>query len=665
MDYDLFGRTSQIRHANGVLTSLHYDDVTGQVRGQKVTGPQGQILRDQSYDYDDEHRLIGIGMGAGAPADETGWAYSFDGLGRLASAAPSAPSAPAAGPGRLFTYSDGGNMLTGPLGQAQTYVPGTSRLATAGGDAYGYDAAGRMTSAPWGTATWDAEDHLLGVVSAASTVQHVYDHTGARVMSREDGAVYHLRVSEELAFFDGGATLFVSFAGAPIATVDETGAVRWLHQDVLGDVTLVTDAAGAVARRITLDPWGNKLGSGTGPGSGGGTGAGTAEPPGSGFLGMVTDPTGLICLGHRWYDPRTGRFLSPDPMAGGLYTVGAWNAYSYGMNNPVLTADPSGLTSIWTIIALAVVVALIVVLAVATCGAALAGVTVLGVTFAAAGASTGTLIAVGIGAFGGALAGAMAADQKGGDIMLGALVGGIIGGATRADRRCHRRSRHRGDEGLRHVGRVRAVPGRRRVLSAVSASGLRQRLGRRQGQPGRHDAQRVRGMIWGATIGMVMGGFLGGKFASSGEQHSYLEVGTLHKYGVGFAAESTDLSSDFTSGTTTSGPPGTSARRPHADDGTFSAGSDLFGNVIDVSTSGTSARTWVFHHRHPGHAVRGRPDPIADSVAINGGAAGLDLPQRRGRRSRIQLRRSRWCMMLKGVPILGQPADRLRRAWAH
>lgn len=644
--YDLFGRTSRIEHANGVVTTLHYDEVTGQVRGQRITGPYGEVLRDQSYDYDDEHRLIGIG--AGAAAQETGWAYSFDGLGRLASAAPSAPAAP---PGRSFTYSDGGNMLTGPLGQAQAYVPGTSRLAVSGGQAVGYDDAGRVTSAAWGTGTWDAEDHLLSVTSAGSTIQHVYDHAGARIMSRKDGVVYHLRAGEELAFFDGGAALFVSFAGAPIATIDETGAARWLHQDVLGDVTLVTDAAGAVAHRITLDAWGNRLAFGTG--ADGGSGSGTGEPAGTGFLGTVTDPTGLICLGHRWYDPRTGRFLSPDPMAGGLYTVGAWNAYSYGMNNPVLSADPSGLTSIWMIIALAVVVALIVVLTVATCGAALAGVTVLGVTFAAGGASAGTLIAVGIGAFGGALAGAMSADQKGGDVMLGALLGGIIGGATALIGGAVGGAITTALKGCA-TWAVYALSGAAQGAISGFGSGLATGWAGGKGSLGDMMLSAVRGMIWGATIGLVMGGFLGGKFASDGDQHSYLEIGTLHKYGLGFAANSTDATSDFElwdNSVGTSWDVGLGVQ--HAASGTFSAGGDIFGNVIDVcNMRNVGADLGMFTTDIPGTLFAVDLTRIANFVAIDGGGAGL-ISLSVGADAAGYSYADQVVLMLKGVPILG------------
>jgi len=367
----------------------------------------------------------------------------------------------------------------------------------------------------------------------------------------------------------------------------------------------------------------------------------------------VTDPTGLICLGHRWYDPRTGRFLSPDPMAGGLYTVGAWNAYTYGMNNPVLSADPSGLTSIWMIIALAVVVALIVVLAVATCGAALAGVTVLGVTFAAGGASAGTLIAVGIGAFGGALAGAMSADQKGGDVMLGALLGGIIGGATALIGGAVGGAITTALKGCA-TWAVYALSGAAQGAISGFGSGLATGWAGGKGSLGDMMLSAVRGMIWGATIGLVAGGFLGGKFASDGDQHSYLEIGTLHKYGLGFAANSTDVTSDFElwdNSVGTSWDVGLGIE--HATNGTFSAGGDIFGNVIDVcNMRNVGADLGMFTTDIPGTLFAVDLTRIANFVAIDGGGAGL-ISLSVGADAAGYSYADQVVLMLKGVPILG------------
>ena len=67
--------------------------------------------------------------------------------------------------------------------------------------------------------------------------------------------------------------------------------------------------------------------------------AGTASPFSfGGANGCQTDPdASLVLMGHRYYDPRTGRFISRDPIKDGN------NWYAYCDNNPVNLTDPLGL----------------------------------------------------------------------------------------------------------------------------------------------------------------------------------------------------------------------------------------------------------------------------------------------------------------------------------
>ena len=71
--------------------------------------------------------------------------------------------------------------------------------------------------------------------------------------------------------------------------------------------------------------------------------AGSTSPFGyGGANGCQTDPdASLILMGHRYYDPRTGRFLTQDPAGSGD------NWYVYADNNPVNEIDPSGLFMSW------------------------------------------------------------------------------------------------------------------------------------------------------------------------------------------------------------------------------------------------------------------------------------------------------------------------------
>src|SRR6266545_5316011 len=83
---------------------------------------------------------------------------------------------------------------------------------------------------------------------------------------------------------------------------------------------------------FTKDPFGGLIGA---------TSQGGPLNTETGFAGASTPNAsgGFIYLRNRWYDPKTGRFLTQDPigLAGGV------NLYSYAGNNPVSFGDPFGL----------------------------------------------------------------------------------------------------------------------------------------------------------------------------------------------------------------------------------------------------------------------------------------------------------------------------------
>src|SRR5437016_5398135 len=51
------------------------------------------------------------------------------------------------------------------------------------------------------------------------------------------------------------------------------------------------------------------------------------------------DPSGLIYMRNRYYDPKTGRFTQEDPI--GL--AGGMNLYGFASGDPVTYSDPFGL----------------------------------------------------------------------------------------------------------------------------------------------------------------------------------------------------------------------------------------------------------------------------------------------------------------------------------
>jgi RHS repeat-associated protein len=65
----------------------------------------------------------------------------------------------------------------------------------------------------------------------------------------------------------------------------------------------------------------------------------TGDPVSLGWQAQYQDPeTGLYYLRHRYYDPATAQFTTPDP----LYAL-TGERYGYASNDPINGSDPSGL----------------------------------------------------------------------------------------------------------------------------------------------------------------------------------------------------------------------------------------------------------------------------------------------------------------------------------
>ena len=127
-----------------------------------------------------------------------------------------------------------------------------------------------------------------------------------------------------------------------------TSVFEYAHRDHLGSLESVTDAAGEELVVLAHDPYGERRKPDW-------TGRMTAEEieallraqgerVSRGFTGHEhLDRTGLIHMNGRMYDPRLGRFLSPDPIVGDPTSSQSWNLYSYVGNNPLSYVDPTGL----------------------------------------------------------------------------------------------------------------------------------------------------------------------------------------------------------------------------------------------------------------------------------------------------------------------------------
>ena len=204
---------------------------------------------------------------------------------------------------------------------------------------YGPDGGRYYRKVTWQEETTDPDTEET---TTRTRTAHVYRIGGyERVVG--DAHAAHAVVEKTRA----GAALQVSLRQTSSST--PAAAFEYLHTDHLGTTAAATNATGASLLALAHDPYGTRRKADW-----------TAQLPESdvsaiaagqdagrtrrGFTGHEQlDRTGLVHMGGRLYDPRTGRFLSPDPVVSEPWSGQSWNLYSYVGNSPLSYADPTGL----------------------------------------------------------------------------------------------------------------------------------------------------------------------------------------------------------------------------------------------------------------------------------------------------------------------------------
>ena len=221
------------------------------------------------------------------------------------------------------TYSyDAHDKLTGISG-------GTNKT-------YGYDSNGNCTSVTVGTAvtsvTYDVENRVTQITYPSSaTNTFAYNGEDLRMQKVDSSGTRNYVCdgsSPASAVLKDGSAVYT-----PGLSERRGSASKFTHADALGSTRGVTDSSQAVTDAMLYDAFGNTISR-----------TGTTPTP-FGFVGKAQYQTdsdsGLQLLGHRYYDPSIGRFLSSDPAKAGT------NWYAYCDNNPLHKTDKTGLLPDW------------------------------------------------------------------------------------------------------------------------------------------------------------------------------------------------------------------------------------------------------------------------------------------------------------------------------
>jgi RHS repeat-associated protein len=309
VDRDRMGRVTNISHDNGGTNLASFDYTYRDSSLLDTSNQTGTPGANHTFGWTDNSQLESVTGGTQAQGAGT---YGFDLADNLTTL-----------PGATQTFDDANQLTTTTpsVGAATTYTytaRGQRKTATTSGntDTYTWDTAGRLTGfTPNSGAAYTYAADGSGLRSSATTGGNT------------DQWTWDSSTSLPKLLSDGDYWFLYGPNGTPIEQIDRTSSTKlWLHDDLLGSTRLLTNTAGSAAATFAYTAFGALVNT-----------TGTGDTP-LRFTGQYTDPTGLIYLRARVYDPTTGVFLLRDPI-----TVVTRDPYGYVAGNPLQRVDPTGL----------------------------------------------------------------------------------------------------------------------------------------------------------------------------------------------------------------------------------------------------------------------------------------------------------------------------------
>lgn len=319
--YDTGGSLVGLTRPNGVDDLMAYDPSINLLSKTSTLG--ATTVGSSTYTYNESNLVATMTSQSGQST------YGYNADGELTSVTgPTVTSVP-----QNYTYDAAGNQTSSSTVSSETYNA-NDELTSSSAATYAYNQLGEQTSTtPTGgsstTYAWNDMGELTSVNSPSGTTSYEYDALGRRIEVDAKGqATWYIDdgTSPVLAYNSAGAIVAAWTNGLGSGTpleVAEGGKSYYYLTDGENSVTALTNSAGAVVDSYTYGPYGATTATGT-----------VANP--FAYTGQAYDSSdGLYYLNARYYDPTTGRFLSPDPVA-------SPNPYPYAGGDPTNFVDPSG-----------------------------------------------------------------------------------------------------------------------------------------------------------------------------------------------------------------------------------------------------------------------------------------------------------------------------------
>ena len=320
---NLTGRTN-----TAVSVLNQYNKANWQVRARNVASTTDDILGYYNYDGTLARTMDRYDYG---DKDDLLINYTYDGLNRLTSENVEAEEGSSVSSySDTFTFDDNNNRATLDNG-TYSYDANNRMLSSPDSNSYSYSDGGLLNSDGTYTYVYDGFNRLVQVKDYTTNdviASYTYNGDGQRITKTVDGVTTtYVWNGDNIVYETTGTTEQKYYYGTILYAMEDTsGNVYYYGKNIHGDVVELYDEDGEYVRDYRYDAFGNQKTAN----------ANDTNP--FRYAGEYYDKeTGLIYLRNRYYDTRTGRFITEDPIRDGL------NWYVYCGNNPVMFVDPLGL----------------------------------------------------------------------------------------------------------------------------------------------------------------------------------------------------------------------------------------------------------------------------------------------------------------------------------
>ena len=314
----------------------------------KVTeGSQITYLTETStYGFDVNGNIVSV------ETDENRTRYDYDTLNRLIR-----EDNPVLNKTIRYQYDKEGNLLSKKIypytveetrasPEVKEYIydcEKRDRLIAYEGKEIAYDSMRRPTTYKDNEFEWNNQGQLLCVLRQnGDTIEYFYDTKGIRRKKIVNGVetTYITNGTQILAVKKGNEKMIFRYVLNKLEGFrynKGSQSKEYVYQrNIQGDIVSIFDDEGNQVGGYAYDAYGNTIITEDVDG------LATLNP--FRYRGYLWDEeTGLFLVSSRYYDPETGRFISPDSIE---YldpeTIGGLNLYAYCLNNPVMYVDPTG-----------------------------------------------------------------------------------------------------------------------------------------------------------------------------------------------------------------------------------------------------------------------------------------------------------------------------------